>query len=229
LPVSSSNEALEVFSGPERECIQDLSKTIRGLGASEIRALGTHENLQETLKDVGLEFKSIRTHARHVAAQITAGEPFLDKAELMLEYAEEAYLKSYENQKDYKTGYNAFLSDVTDSFVKNAFEKCQAPPSQIWDSVEMRDLAKRSGRTLAIAKGLTAIAYFAAHADERNQQRSMKAKEMKHRWDEASEGFIKHQISGIPSNLTALYENDGQVLTMTVRDRLLAMLNELQR
>jgi hypothetical protein len=57
----------------------------------------------------------------------------------------------------------------------------------------------------------------------------MKAKEMKHRWDEASEGFIKHQISGIPSNLTALYENDGQVLTMTVRDRLLAMLNELQR
>jgi hypothetical protein len=231
LPPERRAQLLSQFSTVERTCLDDIDNIVRHLGIPEIRALGTHEDLQETMGDIELEFDHII--ARLVPRAVTtieAGSPFLGVAQDMLEYASEAHKKSCtERKKDYESAYDQFQNDIKDPLLREGFGKCQARGAQIWDAPQMEALARRAKLAWAIAKTLAAVAYFGDHPEDRDQQRSAKAREMKHVWDEGISGLREHRVSGLPSDLGDVYVGGNHQLTPVVRERLLEMVGLLKR
>jgi len=229
LPSSAGDQLPDGFSAIESECLKELSRIIKRLGTSQIRALGTHESVSETILDIKFETDRIVYWMGQAAINLKDGGSFFESSQEMLEYADEAYRKSLGNRQDYEEAYSIFLSQVDNPLVKEAFENCQAPASAIWDAPEVIHLAEWSRATLAVAKCLTAIAYFGDHTNERDQARPKKqVLEMKHRWREGQQGLQKHSISGIPSDLSGLYADGGLQLKTTVRDRLLEIIEQLR-
>jgi len=231
LPPERRSQLLEGFSGAEVKCLDDIDNVVRRLGTSEIRALGTHEDLQETMRDIELEFDVIVTDLVPLAvSRIANGQPFLDVAQDILEYADEAYKKSCADRKeDYESAYGLFLNDTKDALVRAAFSRSQVEASAIFDSAQMNAVALRAEQARAVGKVLAAVAYFRDHSDERSQPRSSKAREMKHAWDEGISGFGKHNILGFPSELDGVYVGSSSQLRPAIRDRFLEVLSGFHR
>ena len=216
------------FTETDRRLIEEIDEITRHLGVAEIRALGTHENLQETMRDIELEYDKMNPLLSRVSSLLEEGRPFLAEAEDSLEYAEEAYRKSYTNRAEYISAYDRFLSDLKNPLLQQAFTNCQEPAAAIWNSSQVEALASRSEQALGTTSCLTAIAYFCTNAQERRQARSAKAREMEHHWREGIQALIKYKMLTISSNLSDLYDGDGPNLKVDVIRRLVELISRVQ-
>ncbi len=138
LPPETRSQLLTVFNEAERQVIDELDSIVRPLGVSEIRALGTHETLEETMRDIELEFVEVYVLAPGIISKLANGEPFQDVARDIQEYAKEAFLKSSaEREQNYQSAYARFIDEIKNPFLAESFKRCQQTAAAIWASSGM--------------------------------------------------------------------------------------------
>jgi hypothetical protein len=228
IPYEVRETLIRDFNETERRLIEEIDEIVRHLGVTQIRALGTHESLQETMRDIQFEYDKMRPLVPAAVSKIRQNQSFIEDAREILEFVDEAYKKSHKNRNEYEWAHNRFLTDLKHPLLKQAFNDCQEPAGTIWDNVQIGALASQSERDFSIAKCLIAIAYFAEHAQERDQVRSTDAREMEHHWKEGVIGLTKYGILNIPSVLKNVYEDDTPDLNAEACSRLVDLVQRLQ-
>jgi hypothetical protein len=227
MPYEVRESLIKDFNETERKLIEEIDEIVRHLGVLEIRALGTHESSQETMRDIQFEYEKMRPIVLAAISKIEQDQPFTDDAQEILEFVDEAYKKSHKNQVGYAGAHDRFLTDLKTPLLRQAFENCQESAADIWKNSQIEALASVSERDQSISKCMTAIAYFAAHALERNQARSTESKEMEHHWNEGLSGLRKYKILTIPTVMSDIYKGDSHNLKPEVRNRLLELVRLL--
>jgi hypothetical protein len=214
------------FNRKEQEFLEEIDDIVRRLGPSELRAIGTHESFDETFQDILFEFQSIQRLITRIEARIDELGTCEKDCEELLEYAEEAHRKASENSADYETAYKRFNDDLKDPLLRRAFLESQATAAQIWDRPEIKALARRAELALATAKCLVATSYFAQHSNERQSARTMRAREMKHRWEEGASVCKKMKVQGFPTLIADIYPKNSSSVKSGVRRAFLSLIKQ---
>jgi len=229
IPEARRSQLLAGFNDTERQLLEGLDEVVRHLGALELRALGTHEDLLETLRDIELEFKKIQ----HYAAQIERGLDDLPacfpSGEQLLEYADEALKKALENKTNYTTGYSRTSNDIKDPLLREAFAQSQDSPEAIWSASQIEPLAAQARTAVAVANCFLPICFFADRANERVNPRSRQARQMKHYWEEGSGELRKKGTANFPSAIDAVYAGASAKLKTVEASRIGELIHSLQR
>jgi hypothetical protein len=219
---ASDGTLLEDFTEKERTVLCDLNNAMKRLGADEIRALGTHENFEETLKDVKREFDWMRRSVIEAEENIKAGKPFHDAAREALEYADEACRKSERNRDDYQRARNILCAELTDPELKAAFLERQKSPDEIWNR-EMKVVARRARRAYARCHWIERIAFWSSldssHASQRNWATAL---------EEVNAELKAESIAGLPDSLDRVFTAGSLEFRAGLMEKILKQLAELK-
>jgi hypothetical protein len=229
IPEGRRTQLLTNFTQVEREFLLQLDEIVRRLGALELRAIGTHENANETLADIELEFQDIQPLLTNIEGKLDDLNACQPLAQELLEYADEAYRKGVTNRAEYETAYNLFVTDVKDPTLKTAFLQCQAPPAAIWDTDQMKALSARAGRVYPLANFLVSICYFGLHVSDRSNQRTRLARQMKHHWDEGVKGLKEKKLMNVPETISAIFEKASNQLNPKFREQLVLVVKQVRK
>ena len=219
---ASDGMLLEDFTAKERTVLCDLNNAMKRLGADEIRALGTHESFEETVKDVNREFEWMRRSVIEAEENIKAGEPYYDAVREALEYADEACRKSERNRDDYERARSILCAELTDPELKAAFLERQKPSNEIWNR-EMKGIAARARRAYARCHWTERIALWsssdASHRSQRNWAAAL----------EKISGELKAEnIVGLPDSVDQLFSDGNSELRAGVMEKVRKQLTELR-
>jgi hypothetical protein len=219
---ASDGTFLEDFTEKERTVLCDLNNAMKRLGSDEIRALGTHENFQETLKDVKREFDWMRRSVIEAEENIKAGKPFYNAVREALEYADEACRKSERNRDDYGKARSILCAELTDPELKAALLERQKPSDEIWNR-EMKVVAGRARRAYARCHWIERIAFWSSPDTSHDSQRN---------WATALEKvnaeLKAENIGGLPDSLDRVFAAGGLEFRPGVMEKLLEQLAELK-
>lgn len=218
-----------IFNSFELEIIDDLGKSCRHLGASEIRALGTHENEEKTLTDIKKEYLDMIPHISTSIQCLENKECFFKSSYDFMSFADEAFRKSIYNQEDYQQGYNLFINELTNPVLKDAFKRCQRNHNEIWTSSKLlKNISLKSKEVYYFSRFFNAIAYYRNHSEERNTGKSRVAKRFKHEFDESINKLIEIGISKYPPELHNIFIGNSNNIVPNINSELkkdLATLN----
>lgn len=228
-PILNRKEFLQDFTSLEFEILEDLENSLRHLGASQIRALGTHENKEKTIYDIKKEFRDMDRHILHVINSLKRDGSFFDDSYEIMIYADEAWRKSIDNRGDYAEACKLMLAEIKNSQLRASFRACQSLPEQIWRTDQIiNDLAQISKKTKAFTKYLYAIAYHRDHIAERTARKSMTAPRFGHLWNESLKEINQSGFKGFPSDISNIFIDNTSKIKPEVRDRLLRELESLR-
>jgi hypothetical protein len=225
IPIRNKKEFLSKFTERERELVADLGNSLRKLNASEMRAIGTHQDLPKTLDAIRWEFKALdrRGTCKLIHEALGAGIEFTKPAREWLEYASEAVRKSgggggiTGNQDDYHTGWLSVQADLTDENLRRAFADVQRPAAEIWDSPEIISIRRIAIRSKALAQYLLAVSMGIGNSAPKSAK---ELKDAKMGCDECGIG------AGLPTSVETIY-NEAGGLVSSVRVLLQDRLNDI--
>ena len=228
-PITNSEDFLEKFTSFEIQILKDLDNSLKRLGASEIRALGTHENKEKTIYDIEKEFRDMYRYIPKVINSLDRDDCFFYSSYEMMTYADEAWRKSTYNRMDYIDAYNRMLTEINNPILKAAFQSCQKSHEQIWGTDQVIDgFAQTSKKTKAFTKYLHAIAYYRGHISERVLRRSKDAKRIGHIFDESLQEMNQCGFNGFPSEIHDLFIGNTSEIKQEVRNQLIGELESLR-
>jgi hypothetical protein len=228
--IRNKKEFLSKFTERERDLVADLGNSLRKLNASEVRAIGTHQDLPKTLDAIRWEFKALnrRSTCKVINEALGVGVEFIKPAREWLEYASEAVRKAgggggiTSNRDDYHSGWLSVQADLTDENLREAFAHVQRPAAEIWESPEIISIRHIAIKSKALAQ------YFLAVSTGIGNSAPKSAKELK----SAKVGCDECGIgAGLPTSVETIYDEAG-VLVPPVRvllqDRLNDIFNEMK-
>jgi hypothetical protein len=224
MTITSSSQFLNDFSSREIEIVQEFANSVKHLGPSEIRALGTHENYLKTVEDVVKEFTDMTPHRTKVVDKLKSGDSFSEDSGEMLEYVDEAWRKASANRADYSDARTIVLKELGDRDLRNVVENCQATPDHIWDHPKVTYLAQHAERALAVSQyvhGLGMHQKLHRHGSQklRNQFTQI--------WQEGIDGTRKHGFGHLPGEINKVFVGNTGEIAPEVREQLLTMLNSI--
>jgi hypothetical protein len=157
--IANKREFLQGFCPREQEVLTDLEQAIRKLGPSELRALGTHCNGDQTLEVVAWEFDAVEQQGlwSEIIDAISKGGPFGEYAQDILEYMDEACRKTDGNCPVYKQGRGIFLTELQDPELREVFAQIHSEPNEIWQLSDMQKLALRASKARALSQLLVRV------------------------------------------------------------------------
>jgi hypothetical protein len=224
--VTSSSAFLQDLTSREIEILRDFAHAVRHLGASEIRAIGTHENRRKTVEDVVKEFNDMTPHVIETTARLKNGEPFYRHSQEMLEYADEAWRKAVDNREDYSSARQTMIKELADLDLRNLFESSQASPEQIWDHPMMAALAQKAKQARAVSQCVHAIGLF--QRVPKTGPRQMR-KQIEETWKEGIKGVQDTGVSELPLDLTSAFISNTTEISPNARDQMIEMLLSVSR
>jgi len=172
------------------------------LGATEIRALGTHDTAREAREDICEEFLRARYDLERLHGMLVQGLLEDDAAVKVAEYGHEAWLKSKQNREDYASGREVLLKEVSDSSMRSVIETVLQPQSTIWDAEEVLSLVDSAGKLYGL--GLMAEVVHEAQRRKAPSPTAQLDKRRAKRWAEGSRFFASGRYTTEPTNVTLL-------------------------
>lgn len=225
---SNSSEFLAGFTAREIEVLTDIAHAVRRLGASEIRALGTHENHRKTVEDINKEFRDMEHSRRALIEMLEGDKPLTRECDNLLEYADEAWRKSFENRRDYEDAFNIMLQELNDVELRTVFSKCQSPKALIWDETDMPVLVKRAGIARAGALYLKGISLYQSDPTKHSSQsKSNAAKRFRAIWKDAVEATHQHCNGRLPGAIEDVFERGTASISVPVKKTLIEVIGEV--
>lgn len=224
MKITDPNRFLEGFDPGEIEILKDVANSVRHLGPSEIRALGTHENHKKTVEDISKEFRDMAPHQRKVAGRLLRGESFLEASRDLLEYADEAWRKSNDERRgDYRDAYGIMMSEIGDPEIRGAFASCQTTMEQMWGPPLMTALAKSADKIHAVAQCDNAIAIYQAQSLDKLSSQTRASQQFRARWKEGVEGIEKLGLSRLPKEIDDIFTENTKTIVPSIRQQLAEM------
>jgi len=231
-PITEADASfLRGFSSLEIDLIRDLAQSLRHLGRSHLRALGTHDDYLNTRADILKEYKDMNSFIRGTVENMSSGSCFLHNSEQMMEFAEEAWRKSVDNRKEYSEAFKLMQEMMSNDIVRDAFSSCQQEPELIWEAHDLPELAKRSIFVNGISKYIRALAYFRTRPTERHES-NRKSKESLHSgylWRDGVELLNNSGRTDFPRDMRNVFEEGTQIMNSRIRQLLLDELNSVTR
>lgn len=226
MPVTDPEELLKVFNELEKKMLMDLRNSLKRLSPSDIRALGTHANQKATADAIKFEFKRWKSFRRSIIDGLRNGTSIFKETREMLEFAEEAWLKSsVDRKKDYHHAYDLIKNQINHQELLEAFAECQKPPDEIWDTSEvMVELSQKAIRALAFTRYIHTISYFQDNQNERMQRTSKQARMYGHWWDESIKEMNLCGLTGFFSKVEDMFTSNPGKIRPNVRDWLINTL-----
>lgn len=225
VPIPDTNDFLKGFTDSEKKILMGLQSTIKRLEPPEVRALGTHCTHQKTIKDIRREFDYIQRSKQKVIDALRQGDHFANLARQLSEFADEAWRKSALNADSYSSAYKAALREMTDSDLREAFEKCQNPTERIWDNSQvLEELRNRAARTRSFTRYLYAVARYQQKNKAVPDKRMARSSKL---WDRAVAGLTESNFVDFPRTLQAAFVKNTNEIEPTVRERLIQVLESL--
>lgn len=226
LPFIDPNLFLEGFTKAERDFLFAVGQALKRLSSCELRALGTHSDVTETMADIRLEVQKMQQHAKLARQALLSGECFYESGDETCEYADEAWRKSTRNEEPYRSGHAMALTEIpTGGRLRMAFQECQMPPQQIWKSSQIQPLKVQAERALPISQYASAVAFF-RRSPEQISLKSDRARMYEHRFTEGAKGLRYLGIGDPPNTLKESFEKPGVVAT-GVRAQLAELLQSI--
>ncbi|MBU4319656.1 MAG: hypothetical protein KJ739_00995 [Nitrospinae bacterium] len=159
-------ERSNIFNDSERIIIDELAEILRHLNEEEIRALGTHENADQTAGAIIFELDHWKKFINY-AIDLIAGSRIIDDKGRnafwysieAFEYADEAVRKSKTNMKAYNEAWNRFDKHIVEreGLILKAFIKKQKKAPSIWDATKVHDLSIDAQKAMSFSKILRAF------------------------------------------------------------------------
>ena len=200
----------------EKEVLRDLHNSIKRLGVNQIRALGTHDSRERALKDVRYEAVKWKSIVNPVLTLLkmqyddNKASLLEDKAQEMLEYADEAWRKSSHNCNDYEDAMKIMLQEITHKLLKDAFNRCQKTKDDIWKHEEMHNLAHDASIALAISKYIRGISYFRRRPEDMNKT-NRRAKKYLYQINEGINMLKELQLESLPPGSNVFESGNREV------------------
>lgn len=153
-----------IFNSTEQTIIDQMAGILCHLNEEEIRALGTHENADQTAEAIIFEldrWEQLINKAMTLYDSITIddkGRNSLWYSQEAFEYASEAVRKSINNMKTYEEAWNHFTKHTGRSEQTfEAFMKKQQKSSSIWNDPKVKELSIDAKKALSFSKISLAI------------------------------------------------------------------------
>lgn len=215
---------LEGFTDLERDILKDLANGLKRLGPSQIRALGTHENIYKTIQDVKKELIDSNEARQEIIKSLDNGSSFYNPSREMLEYAEEAVRKSKTNRVDYGEAFQIIRREITNAKIIEAFQKSQSPPDVIWGPSEMDYLAKNAEKLLSFSKYIHALAHYRNNNANRTTKSAKESKIYGYMWEEGLDEMARCGLAGFPSKVSDVFINNSIDIQPAVQIHLMEVL-----
>ncbi len=223
------NEFLKCFTSFEVDILNDLENSLKRLGVSQIRALGTHENKEKTIYDIKKEFFDMFHYVVDVIDRFTRDDGFFDCSFEIMTYADEAWRKSTYNREDYTEARQIMIDEINTPLLREAFEACQDLPDNIWKDDLINTLSEQAKKTKAFSKYLYAISFFRDNITERaKRSKKGKTKEAGRLWDEGLKEMKECGLKGFPSRVQDIFVGDTCEIKLKVRGDLCTQLESLR-
>ncbi len=217
------------FTAREIVILKDLQNAVRHLNGSQIRALGTHENLDKTLADINWEFNHLVPLLETTGEDLGSQRCCYGNATKLAVYASEAFRKSRGNRDDYETALELLEREVQDPLLKDLIGRRQARAADIWDSRQIKEIAPLAAELWAVARYVQCVAYFRNNPHERDKQSAMEARHFRHQWDESTADLAGCSLGALPpSRVPDAFDGVGGEIRPEVRSRLVDLLTGLR-
>ncbi len=217
------------FTTREIRFLQEVSTALKHLGPTEIRALGTHKNAEGTCREIKRELKWAREKARVLISDLENGNPKPSDVKRLRSVSHEGYRKAILNEDYYASAYGTMLDRIDDGQLKEAFDKAQQSPTEVWGHSDIPDLRDKVQRTIAVADYLYGIVYFLEHPSDLFSKKgiSKAATEAKHSFENSLEHLNKHGLGNLPGSLQDVFERKTGAIKGSVVQQLSALLNDI--
>lgn len=198
--MTDTNQFLDGFNSREIEVLKEMGNSLKHLGPSEVRALGTHENCQKTREDIVKEFTDLIPHRAAVAARLGEGQPFFNASREMMEYADEAWRKSKDNRNDYGNAHRIMLTEIGDPELRSAFSGCQESTEEIWNHPTIRAYVEPAEKARSFTKCLHAISIH-----QREDEKTAASKQARAMWKDGTEQMRKQGLNVLASEIAEVF------------------------
>jgi len=223
------NNFLQCFTPFEVDILNDLENSLKRLDASQIRALGTHENKEKTIYDIKKEFLDMFHYVVDVIDRLTRDDSFFDNSFEIMTYADEAWRKSTYNREDYTEARQIMINEINTTQLREAFEACQSLPDEIWETDEIQiELAKQSKKVKAFSKYLHAISFYRDNITKRGKRSSRDTIRIGHLWDEGLKEMNECGLQGFPSRVQDVFVGNTSEIKPKVCNQLSTQLESLR-
>jgi hypothetical protein len=203
---------LQGFTRKEKQILKDWKYSLRELDGTEIRILGTHVNLRETIADICYEFNKAIPLCAHIIQGLGEHCCFLDDSYNLSRFSREANLKSRTNCNDYTNARKHMVDNIRIDELRRTFEQSHEEPSAIWKTDKMSDIAQISRQAWTVARYFECVAYFRNDIGARTQPNSREARHINHQWNECCTEVETCKIQSLPTRITGVFgSSDGDV------------------
>ena len=215
------------FTRKERELLKDWKYSIRNLDGSQIRALGTHVDLRETIADVYYEFDKAIPFCTHIVDRLRENSCFLDDSYNLSRFSREADRKSRTNRNDYKNARKHMMDNIRTDELHHAFELSHKEDSEIWETVDMSDFGTISRQAWAVARYMECVAYYRNNIDARRRSNSKKDLRISHQWNECCPEVRTCKIQSLPTEIAYLFDGTDGDVKPEIRGKMIEVIDDL--
>ncbi len=143
--ISNEDAHLAPFTKMERDVLKQLDVVFRRMSAEELRAIGTHDSLENTIADIDKEFRDVDRHGHwdNVLQGLASGHPRPFDCQETVEYLDEAIRKSGTNRLPYKSARLHMEREMKDPLRARALS-VHRPDNEIWDDPRVIERAKKA-------------------------------------------------------------------------------------
>lgn len=208
VPVQDAATFLDGFSEREIATLSDLSRSLRRLTPSQLRALGTHSDAISTHQDAVKEYEYITTKriVEELKELINSDEAFSEIAHDLYEFADEGCRKSRENRDDYSAAWSILDEEISDPILRSAFQAKQSRADVIWRHNSLSTIFELSARCRTVALYLHAVSGALAATAKGNVSAFLK-QQLKDRGDDVN----RLGVGSFPDSVRALHDDDGKL------------------
>ena len=184
-PISNSAEHLNGFTDLELKLTETLVNVTKKLSASQIKALGTHENKSKTIKDAKKEFKDILVPKKRkkygkenisllneLVKKFEEQNNYFEYAKDIISYLNEVLNKSKGNKIDYAVAYNSSLNELSATPFLEIFKNIQNDPDEMWNDPILGIYFSTADYFIKVIKLIAAAGYYIKNKKLENEFRS---------------------------------------------------------
>lgn len=219
---------LRGFTKKERDILKDWKYSLHQLNGTEIRTLGTHVNLRETIADIGYEFDKAIPLCEHIIRRLSEHSCFLDDSYNLSRFSREANLKSWTNRNDYMNARKHMVNNIRTDELGRAFEQSHEKHSNIWETDEMADIAPISSQSWIVARYFECVAYFRNDIGARTRPNSRKAKYINHQWNKCCSEIETCKTQSLPTQIAEVFGSSNGDIKAGVRSTMIELIADLK-
>ena len=216
------------FTTKEIQILKDWKYSLRELDGTEIRILGTHVNLRETIADICYEFYKAIPLCGHIIQGLNNYSCFLNDSYHLSRFSREAYLKSCKNHDGYINARKHMMYNIRTDKLRLAFKQSHEEPSAIWKTDKMSDIAPISRQAWTVARYFECVAYFRKEIDARTRPNSREASHIKHQWNECCTEVETCNIQSLPTRIAAVFDGSDGDIKGEVRRTMIEVIVDLK-